>query len=114
MVKDSENISGLKGLTLTSVNFTMDYLTLDFNDSRLTFGLMPTIVNGEKEMVSTSDCYADSLRKLIGETIVESRIQNGKVFLLKFEPKTVLRLELVETNHEVLSISGPNYFELVL
>jgi len=113
MEKVSDMTQGIIGQPLTSVNFTMDYLSLDFNQTRLTYGLMPVIVTGLDELESTSDKYADKLRSLIGIHVTESGLSEANEYLLRFQTNTELRLKLIEVNHELLSISSPNQFELI-
>ena len=64
-------LQAVVGEYLSSVNFVMDYLQLDFSGHGFTMNSWPTVTIGNRTLAHADGGYKDALCSLIGETATE-------------------------------------------
>lgn len=96
---------------LSSVEFVHDYLQLHFDDTWLMLYVWPDVADADGISVAFGEPgYRDALCSVIGESVSEAELNEGRSLTIEFENGTVLLMSLRDEQREVVeagSLSVP-------
>jgi len=96
------DFSDLRDQALSSVEFVQDYLQLHFDGPLLTLYVWPDVADADGISVAFGQPgYRDALCSVIGETINEPALNEGRSLTIEFENGTVLALSLRDEDLDV-------------
>jgi|SRR5450432_3104856 hypothetical protein len=104
----------LRGLTLGSVEFVMDYVQLRFGGPVLTAYIHPSLIANDKVLFWAEPGYRDSLCDLISLPVDDTGANDQEV-KIHFQNGTVVRISLAADDYrgpealEFVSDSGPSW-----
>lgn len=101
-------LAELAGETLSSVVFVMDYVQLDFDGSRFTCYVWPTISNGAGALAFGDDGYRDALCAFITHRVVSADETEAAGLVIRFD------LGSISTNPEKDELTGPEIAMLTI
>ncbi len=92
----------LRDTQLSSVAFIQDHLQLDFDGPLLTLYIWPDVADADGISIAFGEPgYRDALCSVIGETVTEPELNEGRALTVEFENGTVLALSLREEDIDV-------------
>ena len=92
----------LQDQALSSVEFVQDYLQLHFDGPLLTLYVWPDIADADGISIGFGEPgYRDALCSVIGETVSEPELNEGRSLTIEFENGTVLALSLRDEDVDV-------------
>lgn len=96
------DFSDLRDTALSSVEFVQDYLQLHFDGPLLTLYAWPHVADVDGISVAFGEPgYRDALCSVIGETVSDPELDEGRSLTLEFENGTVIALSLREEDLDV-------------
>ncbi len=96
------DFSELRDAPLSSVEFVQDYLQLHFDGPLLTLYVWPDVADADGISIAFGEPgYRDALCSVIGETVTQPELNEGRSLTVEFENGTVFALSLRDEDLDV-------------